>query len=836
MKNFASQTIDFLFQSLKSSTLGLSSKEAHKRFLDSKKSLHTDSKFKHNLKLLIRQFTNPLILLLVAAVIISAILQQTSDALIILFILIASALLSFIQELNAGKAVEKLKQLISLKHDVLRDGKITSVATIEVVPGDVLILNAGDIIPADCRIIECNELHINESALTGETFPSEKTADVINETSSLSKQTNCLWQGTNVVSGTCKALVINTGKETIYGNLIQSLREDGETAFEKDIKKFGYLLLKITIVLSLTILIFNIYFHKPLFESLVFSLALAVGMAPELLPAIMTFAMSAGAKKMMQKKVIVKKLSSIFNFSEVTILCTDKTGTITEGTVCLKDIVDINNQTNDKIKLYAYINAFFQQGFKNPLDEAILSLKLNTSDFKKTDEIPYDFIRKRLSILVIQNEKKIIITKGAVPNILSICAFVEINNKSEPLTDSLKEKIEETFSNYSGQGIRTIALCYKEVTLSQINRTAEENMTFLGFVLLEDPIKDSVLHSIEKMKSAGIAIKIITGDNRYAANYIAKKIDIHNSKILTGQEIDQMSLDALKYNAIETNIFAEVEPQHKERIVRALQNNNNVVAYMGDGINDVSAIHAADVGISTDNAVDVAKDAADFVLMEKDLSVLVDGVIEGRKSFTNSMKYIFINTGATFGNMVSVAGASLILPFLPMLPKQILLTNFITDFPYLSVSSDNVDESELKQPLKWNLKLIIKFMIVFGIHSSLFDFLTFYVLFFYFKLKDSPFQTGWFIESVITELLILFIIRTKKSFLKSMPGKALLLTSLLSLIITIVLPISPFADLLGLSIAHTQQAIAIFIILILYLITADLLKIIFFKKINHEPL
>ena len=827
--NISSDSIESIYSSLNSSIAGLSSEVAKQRLVELNKAEKKETRFKREFKLLVRQFTNPLILLLVVAVILSAILGENSDTLIILFILVSTGLMSFFQEQQAGRAVEKLQQIIKLKCLVVRDGKEESINTEDVVQGDIIIFNAGDIIPADCRIISSNELHVNESTLTGESFPVEKMEGALKESSTIAAKTNCLWKGTSVVSGKSTAIVVFTGLDSVFGKIQKSISNQSETAFEKGIKHFGFFILQITVVLAILILGVNLYFKKPLFDSILFSLAIAVGMAPELLPAIMTFAMSAGAKRMMTKKVIVKKLSSIFNFGEVDILCTDKTGTITEGIIEVKDIVDPLGKPNESLKKWAYMNSFFQNGFNNPIDEAIIKLNINIDGYEKADEIPYDFIRKRLSVLVKSQNTNTIITKGAVINILGICTSYEDNGVVTEITDSVKKNIETIFKNYGEQGFRAIGLCKKENHGGKLTKEDETNMIFLGFILLMDPLKESAVDSIEKLNKLNVSTKIITGDNRYIAMYTAKQLGIPDPKILTGENLNTMSPEALAVQAVQTNVFAEIEPHQKEQIIKALQKAGKTVAYMGDGINDVAAIHAADAGISVNDAVDVAKEVADFVLLEKDLSVLVDGILEGRKSFANSMKYILINTGATFGNMLSVAGASLMLPFLPMLPKQILLTNFLTDFPYLSVASDNVDDEVLKKPGQWDMKVIQKFMIVFGIHSSLFDGLTFYIMYFHFKLKNSDFQTGWFLESVLTELCILFIIRTKKSFIYSKPGKALIITSAIAFVITVILPISPLADSLSLGIAHTQQIIAIALILLLYVITADGLKILFFK-------
>ncbi len=830
MLKICSPPIEEIFSELQSSANGLSNSEAVQRLEKIRSASETESRPVRELKLFVRQFTSPLVLLLFVAVILSGILGETSDMFIILFILLATGLLSFFQELNAGRAVEKLQQMIGSVATVIRVGQTLDIKTNEVVKGDILLFNAGDIVPADCRIVESNQLFVNESSLTGESYPVEKKPGTANENAPIISKNNCLWKGTNVVNGTAKAIAVNLGKDTVFGHMQKSLQHKADTVFEKGIKNFGYFLLRITLVLAIIILGINLLFHRPLIDSVLFSLAIAVGMAPELLPAIMTLSMTAGAKRMLKKKVIVKKLSSIFNFGEINILCTDKTGTITEGAVRVKEFVNAEGKNDEDLKLLASLNASFQSGFANPIDDAIRKLDVDTSGFEKVDEIPYDFIRKRLSILVKNNHSFTIVTKGAFANILSVCNQFEVNGSISKIDETTEAELDKKFKDYSESGLRVLALCKKNINSSIIKKEDETQMIFAGFILLEDPLKDDVQQSIEKLKQLNVDIKIITGDNHYIAAYTARELGMDDSKIITGSMLAEISSGALPVRAIETNVFAEIEPNQKEIIIRALQKAGKAVAYMGDGINDVAAIHAADTGISVEDAVDVAKESADFVLMEKDLAVLSDGIYEGRKSFANSMKYILITTGATFGNMFSLAGASLLLPFLPMLPKQILLTNLVTDFPFLAVASDNIDKEQIERPGKWDLKMIRSFMIVFGIHSSVFDFLTFYIIYFYFKLNESSFQTSWFLESVMTEILILFIIRTRKSFLKSKPGNMLMIIGIISVLITIILTVPPFAPLLGFSSAHYKQILALLIILILYVITADLLKIYFFRK------
>lgn len=826
---FATLPVEELLGQCQSSSEGLTSAQAEPLFKRQQRSTRLESRFSKDLRLLLRQFSSPLVLLLVIAVILSGFLGETSDTLIILGILLATGLISFWQELNAGRSVEKLKALITIQNTVLRDSKPVSLPTGAIVPGDIVLLKAGDIIPADCRLLESNELHINESALTGESYPAEKMCGIVDSGTALAKISNCVWQGTNVVSGTARALVVHTGNDTIFGNMAASLSVQPETAFEQGLKHFGYFLLQLTIVLCLLILGVNLWFKKPLLDAILFSLALAVGMAPELLPAIMSFAMSAGAKRMMQKKVIVKKLSSIFSFGEVNVLCTDKTGTITEGELRVADTVDPEGHSNGRLRQLVYLNSIFQQGFTNPVDQAVTGLGLETTGYEKTDELPYDFIRKILTIAVKHEEALQLISKGAVPNVLEVCTLVQTPTGPEALDEQWMQRLNQSFERYCSDGLRVLGIAIKDAQNGKITRGDEERMTFAGFLLLEETMKATAAPSIKRLKDMQISTRIITGDNRFAALHAARQLGMTDPVILTGPEMEELSPEAFIVRAKRTDVFAETEPHQKVRIVAALQRSGLVVAYMGDGINDVAAIHTADTGISASNAVDVAKEAADFVLLEKDLSVLADGILEGRKSFINSMKYIFISTGATFGNMFSVAAASLLLPFLPMLPKQILLTNFITDFPCLAIASDEADEEQLKQPQHWDMKMIRNFMIVFGLHSSMFDFITFYVLYYHFHLTGAAFRTGWFLESVITELLILLIIRTRRPFLQSRPGKWLLTASIVSLVFTVWLPFSPFARELGFSIAHAQQAIAIGLILAGYVLTAEWLKRVFFK-------
>ena len=833
LQNFWQYSEKEVLNQLHTTATGLTNSEATKRLSAGGIKKKEKPQLLQDIILFLAQFKSPLTLLLVAAVILSVFLGEKIDVYIILFILLSTGIMSFIQERNAGRAVEKLRSIIRTRVKVQRDSVITNVFSGEIVPGDILLFAAGDMIPADCLILEENDIHANEATLTGETYPAEKEVGAIAAETGMSKRTNVLFEGTSIVSGTGKAVAVFTGKETIFGNISASLSKPAEeTAFEKGIRKFGYLLMQITIVLAIIIITVNLLLHRPLMDSLLFGLALAVGMAPELLPAIMTIAMSAGSKRMAKQKVIVKKLASIQNLGEIDLFCSDKTGTLTEGILEISGLTGIDGKENATVKQLAYINAFFETGYSNPMDDALRAMEnINADGFTKTDEVPYDFIRKRLSILVMKDNGFKLITKGAITNIIAICDKVLLADGSTTPMDEYKKTIDDLYIQYSGKGFRTIGICYKDLTEKiKLSKTDEQQMIFAGYALLFDPPKPGVIDVIHELQKNGVSLKIITGDNKLVAAYMAEKIGMTDVVVIAGQDIAKMSPEALVRQVQKANVFAEIEPQQKENIIKALRKAGHTVAYMGDGINDVAAINAADVGISTNNAVDVAKEAADVVLLEKDLAVLNAGILEGRRTFLNTLKYIYTNTSATFGNMFSMAGASLLLPFLPMLPQQILMTNFLTDFPYMAVAGDNVDEEELKMPQKWNLKQLRNFMIVFGLHSSVFDYLTFFSLYKFFKADADIFHTGWFIESIATELLILFVVRTHKSLLKSRPGKLLITLSIVALIITVGLPFMPFAKDLGFVVPPFQLLGIIAGILFLYVITADMIKVMFFKN------
>jgi P-type Mg2+ transporter len=824
-----------MVQRLQSSTDGLTSREAQRRLSVYGSNLLKAKKRSDTFNLLLSQFKSPIILILLFATGLSFFLHDQVNALIILAIVLGSGLLGFWQERGAAHAVEKLLAMVQIKVPTLRDGMQNNVSLEEIIPGDVVIVRAGDVIPGDCLVLQSKALHVDEATLTGETYPVGKSVMVSDVETPLSQRKGVLWMGTHVVSGSGKALVVNTGKQTEFGKISERLQlRPQETEFERGVRRFGYFLMEVTLMLVIAIFAVNVYLQRPVLDSFLFSLALAVGLTPQLLPAIISINLAHGAKDMAREKVIVKRLASIENFGSMNVLCSDKTGTLTEGVVRLHSSLNMDGEPNEKALLYAYMNAFYETGFLNPIDEAIRAYRqFDLSGYNKLDEVPYDFVRKRLSILVSAGTAHLMVTKGALRNILEVCSSAETTTGEIVAIASVRERINEHFEDYSSKGFRTLGIAYRDIgSESTISMNHEASMTFLGFLVLFDPPKADIVETISHLRRLGVSLKVITGDNRLVAANLSEQIGLISPQILTGPELRRMSDSALVQRVGQIDLLAEVEPNQKERIILALKKAGNVVGYMGDGINDASALHAADVSISVDSAADVSKEAADIVLLEKDLSVLVKGVSAGRMTFANTLKYVFMATSANFGNMFSMAGASLFLPFLPLLPKQILLTNLMTDFPEMAIATDSVDNEMVEQPRRWDIKFIRKFMLAFGLLSSVFDYLTFGCLLLFLHSTVDQFRTGWFIESVVSACLIVIIIRTRKPFFKSKPGKYLLLATMLIVVITLLLPISPLAGLLEFQTLPYSFLLMLGAILLLYIISAELLKRVFYMRVK----
>ena len=832
---FWSIPVSEIMQKLETTKDGLSGKEAQKRLTVYGSNLLKPKKRSDVLTLLLSQFKSPIILILLFATVLSFFLHDPVDAVIILSIVLISGLLGFWQEHSASNAVEKLLIIVQINAAVLRDGISKEISVEAIVPGDIVILNAGDVIPGDGMMLESKDLFVDEAMLTGETFPVEKMAAELPKETPIGERTNALWMGTHIVSGTATAIIVQTGTETEFGKVSERLKlRPPETEFERGIRRFGYFLMEVTMVLVVAIFAINVYLDRPMLDSFLFSLALAVGLTPQLLPAIISINLSHGAKRMAEHKVIVKRLSSIENFGCMNIICSDKTGTLTEGIVHLQSALDVNGEASERVLFQAYLNAFYETGFTNPIDEAIRNhQKFDLSGYQKQNEIPYDFLRKRLSILISHDKTHLLITKGALQNILDVCSTVETKDGKISAIGPFKDKIQKHFEEFSEKGLRTLGVAYKNMDSdAHIGKENETGMTFSGFLILFDPPKPKILETITQLKNLGVALKIITGDNHLVAANVSQQMGLKNTTILTGPDLRNLSDSALLRKVGSVDVFAEIEPNQKERIIIALKKAGNVVGYMGDGINDASALHAADVGISVDSAVDVAKDAADIVLLEKGLDVLVNGVIEGRKTFANTLKYVFMATSANFGNMFSMAGVSLMIPFLPLLPKQILLTNLLTDFPEMTIATDNVDDEMINYPRRWDIKAIRKFMITFGIVSSVFDYLTFGMLLLVLHATQVQFRTAWFLESVVSASIIVLVIRSRKPFFRSKPGKYLLIATLSICAITLILPYTPIAAVFGFSALPVLFLLYIGVIIILYIFTAEMVKKAFFKRVK----
>ena len=839
------ESIDDLFRRLKSSAEGLTSSDAAERLSTQGKNTLETKKKASALGLFLNQFKSSIVLILLAATIISGFVGDWTDAVIILAIVLCSAVLSFFQEYNASNAAEQLKKQISMKARVLRDGKEVTLPAEEVVRGDVVLLSAGSLIPADGILLEGKDFFVNQAVLTGETFPVEKIPGRTAENAALVDRTNCVFMGTSVRSGSGSVLIVETGVKTSFGQISKKLSlRPAETEFERGIRKLGYLLTEVMFILVFAIFAVNVFFHKPILDALLFSIALAVGLTPQLLPAIININLSRGSQVMASKGVIVRRLAAIENFGSMDILCTDKTGTLTEGVVKLDSAVDPSGVASEEVMHAAWLNAHFESGMSNVLDEAIRgAAQFDVCEEHKVDEVPYDFIRKRLGIVVNQCQLDsfasdtglTLISKGAFENVLEVCSHVKEKDQIRDLDEEKRADLHKRYAEWSEKGFRVLGVAAASVQKKErYERGDETGMTFLGFLLFFDPPKQGVKETVTNLEKLGVRLKIITGDNHLVADHVARTIGLPKPKILTGGEIDKMRDEALWQAAENTDIFAEVDPNEKERIILALKKTGHVVGYMGDGINDAPSLHSADVGISVDNAVDVAKEAADFVLLKNDLDVLHEGILQGRRTFANTLKYVYMATSANFGNMFSVAGASLFLPFLPMLPKQILLINFMTDLPEMAIAGDQVDDVFIQKPHRWDVSFIRRFMLVFGTLSSVFDYATFALLLWGLKASETTFHTGWFIESILSASVVVFAIRTRLSFTKSRPSRLMMILTAAVGVITLAIPYTPLASLFGFAPLPIGTLALILLIVCAYFISAEIAKRAFYRQMRNQ--
>jgi len=800
------RTPEAVFATLDTGIAGLTDAEAARRHARFGPNRISAGRRASSARLLLRQFTSPLILILLIAATIAALVRDWTDAAIVLAILLGSGLLGFFQEFTASNALERLRSKVQSKTTVLRGGREAVVASETIVPGDVVLLSAGSLVPADGLLLDAKDLFVTQSVLTGESLPAEKHAGRVAAEAEIAERANCVFMGTSVRSGTARMVAVRTGRMTEFGRIADrlSLRAP-ETEFERGIRRYGYLLTQIMLLLVLIVFAGNVFLARPPIESLLFALALAVGMSPELLPAIISVTLSRGARDMASKGVIVRRLNAIENFGAMDILCTDKTGTLTEGVLRLEGALDPRGEEDGEMLRLAYLNARLQTGLENPLDQAIVAAAearfADLAGIRKIDEIPYDFSRKRLSVVIEGTggeRSRTLVTKGAFANLLEICDSVRLGETTRPLDAAERTRIEALFAGWSREGYRVLGLATKPVPVAaEYGRDEEAAMIFAGFLKFFDPPKAGMQETLAALRRMSVGLKIITGDNRLVAQHLARNVGLNGERMVTGHSLARLRDEALIRVAEATDLFVEVDPNQKERIILALKKAGHVVGYLGDGINDATALHAADVGISVDQAVDVAKEAADFVLLQHDLDVLRVGIEEGRRTFANTLKYVAITTSANFGNMISMAVASLFLPFLPMLAKQILLNNFLSDFPALAIARDRVDPEMTAQPHRWDIRAVRNFMIVYGLVSSAFDFLTFGVLLLLYDAGPELFRTGWFVESLLTELAIALVIRTRRPFYRSRPGTLLLVSSMAVALIALLLPYAPDTAALG---------------------------------------
>ncbi|MGA2722333.1 MAG: magnesium-translocating P-type ATPase [Bryobacteraceae bacterium] len=821
---------------LEATPAGLTSAEARQRLrLHGPNSLVGESRFAPLIGFL-RFFANPLVLILLAASAISIVLGDPVGGAIIIAIVLLSVVVNFYVEFQARHAVEDIRKQVATTAAVLRDGHELEVPVAELVPGDIVRLNAGDLAPADSRLLDSKDLHVRESALTGESLPVDKAAgDLAAGQHSIADASNSIFLGTAVQTGIGTAVIVRTGKDTAFGEIAQRLAmRPPETEFGRGIRHFGLMITRVMMLAVLFVLLVNIVLHRPLLESFLFSVALAVGMTPEMMPMIITIALAQGARRMARKKVLVKQLAAIEDFGSIEILCSDKTGTLTEGEIELDRHVDIHGQDNADVLRFVYLNSYFQSGIKSPLDDAILKHEHPAiAEFEKVDEIPFDFNRKRLSVVVRRGGEYLLITKGEAESVFAICGTVTIDGASQPFDESRRAQAAETFKKLSADGYRTLGVAVRKVEKQDgYALAAEREMTLAGFAAFLDPPKEGIVAVLEALKKDGVSVVIMTGDNQYVTQKVAHDVGLATDRMVTGDQVDTMDDAALAYQAEHGAIFARVSPEQKNRVILGLKARGHVVGYIGDGINDAPSLHTADVGISVMNGVDVAKDAAKIILLEKDLAVLNDGVMEGRRCFANIMKYIIMGTSSNFGNMFSMAAASLFLKFLPMLPTQILLNNFLYDTSQIAVPGDNVDPVLVHKPKRWHIEFIRQFMMIIGPISSIYDFLTFGVLLWLFHAATNAplFRTGWFVESLATQTLVVFVIRTVGNPFKSRPSGRLVMAVVAVSLAGAVLPYTPLGGLLGFTPIPLSLLGAISLLALTYLILVQAVKTWFYRR------
>ncbi|QDL54968.1 magnesium-translocating P-type ATPase [Rhodoferax aquaticus] len=792
----------------------------------------------------LQQFRNPLVLILLVASVVSAATGDVAGAVIIALIVLMSVTLDFVQAYRAGRAAERLALQVAVTATVLRDGSQYELPVFDLVPGDVVLLSAGDLIPADARVVQANDFFVNQAQLTGEPYPVEKRASAFAAAPSAEwvlDAEDAVFMGSSVVSGSARIVIGRIGSATALGQIADSLATAAPpTAFEIGTRRFGLLIMRLTFLLVLFTLLVNVALHRPLLESFLFAVALAVGLTPELLPMVVSVTLTRGALRMAALKVIVKRPSAIQDMGAMDVLCTDKTGTLTEARIRLERHVDATGQSNPNVLALAYLNSFFESGLKSPLDDAILQhAEIDVGAWTKIDEVPFDFERRRVSVLVEraaeQGSERRLVVKGAPEDVVRLCThYQDASGASLPLDEAAHATIVALFDGLGEEGFRVLGIAWKDVPVSHSHAVVsdETEMVFAGFAAFLDPPKASAGQALRAMAASGVAVKIVTGDNERVTRHVCTELGVPITGVLTGTDVAAMNDDALRARVEDINLFCRVNPAQKNRIILALKARGHVVGYLGDGINDAPSLHTADVGISVDGAVDVAKQAAAMILLENDLMVLHQGILEGRRTFGNVMKYIMMATSSNFGNMFSMAAATMFLPFLPMLPLQILLNNLLYDVSEISLPLDEVDAEDLAEPKRWDMGFIRNFMLTIGPISSLFDFLTFYALVQMFNAHESLFRTGWFVESIATQVLVIFVIRTRRNPLRSTPNRWLVLSSLGVVLAAMVLPFTPLAPYLGFTSLPLEFFGLLAVLLGAYLAMVELGKQWFYRRLR----
>lgn len=826
---------------------GLTNKEAQKRLNSNGKNIVIKEVNRSIFYFIFNSLKEEFIIILLVLAVINFSLGDKLGSLVIVLIAIISMLIRVLEDYSAYKFNKKLRSKIVSTTKVIRDNKELEIKVENVVVGDIISLNAGSIIPADCIVVNSKDLFVNESVFTGESIPVEKKETNKKEYDNLFDIKNVLYMSSSVISGTAKAIVVKTGFDTYLGKIGKEINtKKNITAFDKGMKDITNMLIKFMVVICLIILLVDGIIRSNFTEAILFAFSVAVGITPSMLPMIVNVNLTKGTKALAKKKVLVKHIESIQNLGAIDTLCTDKTGTLTENKIVLQKYIDVLGNEDNSILEYAYINSYYSSGMKNIVDRAIMiyGSKHNLDNilpkYEKIDEIPFDYNRKVMSIIVRNKNTYRMITKGAMEEVLKRCTKVKVKGKEEDLTKELIDIVTNKAKEMATSGMQVLALAAKktEKGVLSFDENSEKEMTFIGFVAFLDSPKKDVKKVINKLRKYGVKTKILTGDNPYSTTMVASLAGINSDEILTGAEIDKLSDKALSIKVEEIDVFARLNPIQKERVVRILKSNGHVVGYMGDGINDAPSLRQSDVGLSVNTATDIAKETSDMILLEKSLDVICDGIIEGRKVYGNIIKYMKMALSADFGDVFSIMIASIFLPFLPLLPIQMLFQDFIYDFSQIGIPYDNVDEEFITFPKKWNTKGIAKFMIVMGITSSIIDvlaFLTFWHLLGYNSIdKESYFQTAWFITSLITELMIIYNVRTSKDIFNSRPSKVLLSLTLLSSILTIVTPIL-FHNILSFhfEILNIKFYLYLLSLVILYVLIVSIVKRIYIKK-NHE--